>query len=145
MKRIPFLVILGLTGTLVLAACSDDSGPGSSGASDPTEVIEGYVTAYNAQDIDRVMAFFAEDAVLIDGTQRIKGTEAIRAEELRGFGIQAPGGEAYSISNLVLTNNTLTWDNQFKGTAHTCIGTGNEAVIEDGQIVKWTFASIDCD
>lgn len=146
MKRTPFLVMLGLTATLVLGGCGDDNADsGFSRDSDPAEVIEGYVTAYNAQDIDRVMAFFTEDAVLIDGVERIEGTEAIRAEELGGFGVQAPGGEAFSISNLVVTGNTVTFDNHFKGTAHTCVGTGNEAVVDDGQIVEWKFASIDCD
>ena len=144
MKRLLFLVMLVLTGTLVLAACSDDDGSGSSGASDPAEVVEAYVAAYNAQDIDRVMAFFAEDAVKIDGAEQIDGAEAIRAGELAEFEVHAPGGEAYSISNLVVTDNTVTWDHVFKGDAHTCVGTGNEAVVEDGKIVMWTFASIAC-
>jgi hypothetical protein len=146
MKRVLFLVMLVLTGTLVLAACNDDNdGSGSSRAADPAEVVEGYVAAYNAQDIDRVMAFFADNAVIINGTERIEGAEAIRAEELGGFEVHAPGGEAYSISNLVVTDNAVTWDHLFKGTAHTCVGTGDEAVVEDGKIVMWTFASITCD
>ena len=132
--------------SLGLAACSDDNdGTGSPRDSDPAEVVEAYVAAYNAQDIDRVMRFFAGDAVLIDGAERIEGTEAIRAEELGGFPLHAPGGEAYSISNLAVTGNTATWDNRFEGTAHTCVGTGNEAVVEGGKIVMWTFASITCD
>jgi hypothetical protein len=146
MKRTRVMVMLALTATLVLAACSgNDDGSRSSGASDPAEVVEGYVAAYNAQDIDRVMRFFAEDAVLIDGAERIEGTEEIQAEELGGFPLHAPGGEAYSISNLAVTGNTATWDNRFEGTAHTCLGTGNEAVVEGGKIVIWTFASITCD
>ena len=146
MKRVLFFVILVLTGALVLAACGDgDDGTGSSRDADPAEVVEAYVAAYNAQDIHRVMRYFAEDAVLIDGAERIEGTEAIRAEELGGFPLHAPGGEAYSISNLAVTGNTATWDNRFEGTAHTCLGTGNEAVIEGAKIVMWTFASITCD
>ena len=84
MKRVLLLIVV-LTGSLVLAACSDDSdGTGSPRDSDPAEVVEAYVAAYNAQDIDRVMRFFAEDTVLIDGAERIEGTEAIRAEQLGG-------------------------------------------------------------
>jgi hypothetical protein len=146
MKRTRVMVMLALTATLVLAACSgNDDGSRSSGASDPAEVVKGYVAAYYAQDIDRVMRFFAEDAVLIDGAERIEGTEEIQAEELGGFPLHAPGGEAYSISNLAVTGNTATWDNRFEGIAHTCLGTGNEAVVEGGKIVMWTFASITCD
>jgi hypothetical protein len=115
-KRVLFVLGFVRAGTVVLAACSDDSdGTGSSGDSDPAEVVEGYVSAYNAQDIDRVMRLFAEGAVLIDGAERIEGTEAIRAEKLGGFENHAPGGEAYSISNLVVTDNAATWDHLFWG------------------------------
>ena len=92
-----------------------------------------------------MMAFFAEDAVMINGAERTEGAEAIRAELLAEFGVHAPGGEAYSISNLVVSDNTAIWDHLFKGTAHTCVGTGNEAVVEDGKIVMWTFASFTCE
>ena len=147
MKRARVLVMLVLTGALVLAACSgNDDGSRSSGASDPAEVVEGYVAAYNAQDIDRVMAFFAEDAVIINGAEQFEGAEAIRKEELGGFILHAPGGAAYSVSNLVVADNVVTWDRLFKGTAHTCVGTGDKAVVEDGKIVMWTFATpITCD
>lgn len=145
MIRSRFSVIVVLTGTLALAACGDDDGSGSSAASDPAEVVEGYAAAYNARDIDRVMAFFAEDAVIIDGAERIEGTRAIRAEQLGGFEFHVPGGAAYSISNLVVTDNTATWDRRFEGTAHTCVGTGDEAVIENGKIVMWSLPPITCD
>ena len=146
MKQVLSLVMLVLAGTLVLAGCSDDNdGSGSSGTSDPAEVVEGYVAAYNAQDIDRVMAFFAEDAVIIEGAERIEGTEAIRAGQLGEFEVHAPGGEAYSISNLVVTDNVATWDRLFRGIAHTCVGTGDEALVEDGKIVMWTLPPITCD
>ncbi|MBT8241491.1 MAG: hypothetical protein KJN63_09720, partial [Acidimicrobiia bacterium] len=77
--------------------------------------------------------------------ERIEGTAAIRASERASFSVHAPGGEAYSISNLAVTDSTVTWDHLFKGTAHTCVGTGNEAVIEDGKIVMWRFPTIACD
>ena len=144
LRRLLFLVMLGGTGVLVVAACGDD-GSGSSRAGAPGEVVQAYVAAYNAQDIDGVMALFAEDAVIVEGDERIEGAEAIRAGEVAKFEVHAPGGEAYSISNLIVTDNTVTWDHLFKGTAHTCVGTGDEAVVEDGKIVMWTFASFTCD
>lgn len=140
--------MLVLTATLVLAACGgDDDGSGSSGVSDPASVVEGYVAAYNAQDIERVMAFFAEDAVIIGdgGAERVEGAEAIRAEQLGNFDSHAPGGEAYSISNLQATDNVVTWAYVFMGDAHTCVGTGDEAVVEDGEIVTWTRGPGSCD
>ena len=127
LKRLLFPLTPLLTAALVLAACSDGDGSGSSGDLDPAEVVEGYVSAYNAQDIDRVMTFFADDAVIIEGAEGIEGAAAIRAGELAKFEVHAPGGEAYSISNLVVTGDTATWDHVFEGTAHTCVGTGDEA------------------
>jgi hypothetical protein len=83
--------------------------------------------------------------VIVDGRERIGGAGAIRAEELGGFEFHAPGGEAYSISNVVVTDNAVTWDRLFEGIAHTCVGTGDEAVVEDVKIVMWAFASVTCD
>ena len=130
----------------VLAACgggADTSGPRA--MSEPAEIVEGYVAAYNAQDIEGVMSFMADNAVVIQGSDQLEGADVIRNAVLEEFEIHAPGGDAYSISNLVVVGDTATWDHQFKGTAHTCNGTRNVAVIEDGLIVKWTFAYIECD
>lgn len=146
MKQVLCSTVLVLTGPMVLAACGNEPDtPGLRAASDPAGVVEGYVAAYNAQDIDRAMAFFANDAVIIQGTGRFEGADAIRTEVLGEFEIHAPGGDAYSISNLAVAGDTATWDHQFRGAAHTCTGTGNVAVIDDGLIVSWTFASIECD
>ena len=86
--------------------------------------------SFESDDWTGVEPFFAEDAVKLDGAERIDGAEAIRAGELAEFEVHAPGGEAYSISNLVVTDNVVTWDRLFKGPAHTCVGTGDEAVVE---------------
>ena len=152
MARLRLVVGVVLTAMALVAGCGgDDDASNSANASDAAAVVEGYVAAYNAQDIDRVMTFFADDAVIVGaadrfgGAERIEGAAAIRASERVGFSVHAPGGEAYSISNLVVTGNTVTWDHLFRGTAHTCIGTGNEAVVEEGKIVVWTFASISCE
>ena len=116
-----------------------------------SDTIRAFLDAFNARDLDRVMSFFADDAVILGagarfgGAERIEGAAAIRASERRSFSVHAPGGDAYSISNLTVTGNTVTWDHRFKGTAHTCVGTGNEAVVEDGKIVLWKFPSISCD
>lgn len=146
MKHVLALIILAVIGLPLLAACDGEGNvSGSEASSDPADVIEGYVTAYNAHDIDGAMAFFAEDAVIIQGTDRFVGADAIRDAVLGEFEIHAPGGDAYSMSNLAITENTATWDHLFKGVAHTCTGTGNQAVIDSGLIVTWTFAFIECD
>jgi hypothetical protein len=144
MKQVLRLVEFVLLGFIVVAACSSGTTE-LMVAPDPEQVVEGYVAAYNAQDIDRVMAFVADDAVIIQGSDRLEGTDVIRTEILGEFEIHAPGGDAYSITNLVVAGDTATWDHEFKGVAHTCTGTGNVAFIDEGLIVTWTLASIDCD
>ena len=98
-----FLVLAGL---LLLVGCSSEAE--SQEPSDPAEVIKGYVAAYNAHDIDRAMKYFADDAVYVQGTDRFEGAVAIRAEVLLEFEVHAPGGDAYSISNLVVDGDTVS-------------------------------------
>lgn len=151
MTRSGLLLWLAFAAPVLSAACGQEEGSDSTTPSDPAAVVEGYVAAYNARDIDRVMTFFDDEAVIVGvearggGSDRIEGAAAIRAGTLDEFTVHAPGGEAYSISNLVVTGNAVTWDHLFTGIAHTCLGAGNEAVIEHGKIVVWTFASVSCE
>ena len=50
-------------------------------------LVESYVAAYNAQDFDTILAFFAEDATMEDpvGAPPATGLEAIRALYAAGF------------------------------------------------------------
>jgi hypothetical protein len=76
------------------------------------------------------------------------GSRALRRSGKKnsvGSNFTLRGGEAYSISNLVVTDNAATWDRLFKGVAHTCVGTGAEAVVEYGKSVMWTLPPITCD
>jgi hypothetical protein len=59
------LVVLSVAGGV--AACGDDSETGSAESTgSPTEVLEAYRVAYNAADMDGVMALFTDESVLVD-------------------------------------------------------------------------------
>jgi len=47
----------------------------------PTEIVQGQLDAYNAQDIDGYMAFFSEDCLVADlnGAVTLRGAAEIRA------------------------------------------------------------------
>ena len=74
-------------------------------------------------------------------------TELARSGEFHGRFPQFPeGSDAYPISIVQVTGTTVIWDNTFRGDVHNCADTGNEAVVKDGKIVMWTFASSsECD
>ncbi len=99
MMRSRLLLRLVLAAPFLVVACGGDDGSNATTGSDPAAVVEGYVAAYNAWDIDRVMTFFAEDAVVVGGEERVGGGEriegavAIRAGTLDEFTVHAPGGE----------------------------------------------------
>jgi len=48
---------------------------------DPTQVVQEFIDAFNARDVDRVVGYFSADAVMQDdaGTVFAQGEEAIRA------------------------------------------------------------------
>jgi hypothetical protein len=124
-----------LLAVLAIGACGGDD-------ADPGETVQAYIDAYNIRDIDAVMAVFADDAVITNHpfASRIEGAEAIRSLQVDDF--QAAGSDnAYEISDLEVSGDTVTWNHVW---LDRCTGTGNEAVVENGKIVSWEFASVSC-
>jgi len=123
---------------LMLGACAEDgSGPG-----DPAAVVEDYIDAYNAGDIEAVMALFSERSVVIGhpfepgSTAGLDAIRALQVEDRTGAASDNP----YTISNVEVTGATVSWDHvwtQDSGTNFCQIG--NDAVIEDGKFVTWTW------
>lgn len=110
---------------------------------DPAAVIEAYVRAYNADNVDAVMAWFSEDAAVTDhpgGLADAVGADAIRRLTItdRSWAAQS---DPYEISNLNTDGDTVTWDHTWTNNngEHFCAD-GNRAVITDGLIVSWTYA-----
>jgi ketosteroid isomerase-like protein len=127
---------------LILAACGND------GSSDPAAVVEGYVAAYNAGDVDAVVAFYVEDAVITGHpfATRTQGSGAIRDLMVRDIAASDKSGESYEVSNVQVKGDTVTWEHLWKsGAGIECVGTGNNAEVLDGKIASYTFApDVDC-
>ena len=128
---------------VLIAACGDDDGHAT--GSDPAGVIEDYVTAYNDGDIDAVMALFTDGSV-ITGHPWVasqSGLDEIRRilEEDRAAAADA---DAYSISNVEVSDDTVTWDHVWTRSdgVERCVD-GHTAVVAGGKIVSWAWPETD--
>ncbi|MDJ0962271.1 MAG: nuclear transport factor 2 family protein [Acidimicrobiia bacterium] len=127
------LLLLIASLALVMCACGGDA--------DPEAVIEMYIEAYNAGDVDAVMELFTEDAVI---TAHPFGDHN-GAAEIRALHVdQANGVNAYTISNLTTNGDTVMWDHVWKSSdgGEFCVE-GHQAVIESGKITSWTWPPTD--
>ena len=137
----PILVMI-----LVVAACgsSEDDASATTASDDPAATIEDYRTAYNAGDVDGVMALFSEESVMTGNSFfESAGLTEIRAVWVEDINAAATE-DAYTISNVEVTGNTVTWDQVWIGRdgEQACLE-GQSAVIEDGKILLWTWSSRD--
>lgn len=137
--------VIVLATAVALAACSNDAADGS--PDDPPATIEAYVEAYNAGDIDGVMALFSEDSVVSRSPlDPHPGGESQGLAEIRELHVVDMGAaadqDAYTISNVEVSGNTMRWDHVWVNEAGSSYcGTGNSAVVEGGTILSWTFAA----
>lgn len=104
---------------------------GGAADSEEAKVIEAYETAWNAQDIDGVMAFYAEDAVEKNGLGTFTGQSPIR-DVLN----QAMKTFTMDCKNYKLNGTTLTYDCVLTSysTGSNVVTETYEAVIENGKI-----------
>jgi uncharacterized protein (TIGR02246 family) len=119
---------------LILAACGGDD-------VDPAAVIEDYTAAYNAGDIDAVMALFSEESVVTGHPFALEseGLTAIRAVQVEDIAAAATEN-AYTISNVRVIGNTVTWDHVWiSAEGGRFCQQGHSAVVEDGKITSWTW------
>lgn len=73
------------------------------GGMTPAEIAQGQLDAYNAQDLDGYMAFFAEDCVIADlnGAVTMRGAAEIRARYAQTFA-QYPENHARLVHRMVI-------------------------------------------
>ena len=71
------LVLVGLSSFALLACAQESSGGTATVEVDPA--IMCYVNAINAEDLDALVGCFAPDALIVDVSREISGSDAIRA------------------------------------------------------------------
>lgn len=111
--------------------------------------LETFVAHYNADDVDSLMALFAEESVVIGHPEQhlvgapfineSRGLEAIR--ELWAADLVGSDGEnPLTISSVEVTADTVVWDHTYVDAdgVRRC-AYGNVAEIENGTIVSWTW------
>ena len=129
-----------MVAVLAVAACGGD-------AVDPAAVIEDYAAAYNAGDIDAVMALFSEESVVRGHpfATESTGLDAIRTVQIADIAAAA-SVDAYAISNVQVAGDTVTWDHVWEnGEGSFFCQQGHTAVVEDGAIKSWTWPDDDFD
>jgi hypothetical protein len=110
----------------------------------PGATIASYTTAYNSGDIDAVMAVYTENSVVYGhpGTSEAAGLTAIRTMETADLSAAASTDNPYSISNVEVDGDTVTWDQVWVNyDDNDWCREGQSAVIKDGKILTWTWSS----
>ena len=148
-----YLIVL-VVAVGLLGACGSDE-------ADPAAAIEAYGEAFNAGDLDAVMALFSEASVVVDHWRAADSpfraaSPLLAGEALGPFFIESLGGadlveavppdaeavpeNALRISNVEVSGNTVTWDEVYtSGVGFRICSDGVTAVIEDGTIMTWTY------
>jgi hypothetical protein len=125
MKKLIVLTLLLISGSfLLLTACSP-------AGADPQAVVDGYMEAFMADDLDKAMSYFADDAVFnavnVDseyvGQERISNYVQFKMKQITGM----------ELRNLAVDGNTVTWEASQDRTT-TPIEIAYSAIIEDGKI-----------
>ena len=150
---IRFRVVAGvLVAVLVLAGCSDDDS-GDAAGSDPAAVLAAYQEARNSGDMDALMAFYSDDAVVTNAPfdsistgedePVATGVDEIRALESERPSFQRPE-DATEFINVQVSGNRVTFDQTFFNDEEECFGdSGNEVTIEDGKITLYAWGPED--
>lgn len=105
--------------------------------------LDGFVAAYNANDIETVMTYFVPESEIRDlpAAGDAGGLDAIRTA-LAEHRAQAAASEPYLFTNATNRGFSLSWDHTWvDATGQQWCGTGNTASIAGGKILTLTYAS----
>jgi ketosteroid isomerase-like protein len=135
------VIIVAVGAAVVLNRPSDEVSPAAAG------VLADYEDARNSGDVDAVMAFYAEDAVVVghplDSDGLAMGLIEIHRLENRVPRIQgSTGGIEYT--EMVVSGNTVTFNTTFHNSEGDCFGeAGHRVTVENGRITRWVGGSAD--
>ena len=143
--KIRLVIAVVMTVALVAAGCSSE---GDDPASDPAAVVADYLEVWNAEDVEAVMVFYADDAV-IEGHPSdpdgglATGQSEILVIETRLDGFQGETGTMEYL-NMEVSGDTVTFDNIFINGSGQCFSsTGSVYTVEDGKIVLLVWGDTD--
>ncbi len=140
-------MIIVLVGLAVVLLNQGDDNPAADAS--PEEVLADYAAARNSGDVDGVIEFYAEDAVVenhpLDDDGIATGTAEIRALEEQMPGIQG-SGDGVEFLDMVVSGNTVTFNAMFfrrgaeadSSVIQGCSGSKDHQVtVEDGKITLY--------
>lgn len=140
-------LIIGTIGFLVLQedpqATADEPVAPVETATDPASILDAYIAAYNDKDIDAVMELFTEESVVAGHPYSTTGSEtgldAIRTFQRIDM-TAAAEEDAYTISNVEVSGDTVTWDHVWiDDQGQQFCKYGMSASVDDGKFVLFTF------
>ena len=140
-------MVIVLVGLAVFLVNQGDDNPAAGQPSDPGQVLADYAAARNSGDVDGVIEFYAEDAVVEnhpgdDDDGVATGTAEIRALEEQVPAIQG-SGDGIELIDVGVSGNTVTFDTRFfrrgaeadSSVIPFCGGArDNQVTVEDGKI-----------
>ena len=132
---------------IVMALVLTAVGCSSTSNDDPESVLRAYEAARNSGDVDAVIEFYAEDAVVKDSPVG-EGGIANGKDEIRSIEAQIPEiqGSTGGIEFLDMTvsGNTVTFNHKFLTADGDCFGgTGDQVTIEDDKITLYDWGTDD--
>jgi limonene-1,2-epoxide hydrolase len=112
---------------------------------DPTRVIDEYIAAINAHDVEKALQFVAEDAVYSPEGNQIKGKEEIRQfieDNLAQLVSVERVGEYKVDGERVSWTERGLFKNPFPGGTPIEVVTDLEAIVQNGKIVSLTGTKV---
>ena len=117
-------LILTLTLAALLAACAP--------AATPTSIVQRYIEALNAKQLDTAMTFVADDAVFVNPYGTFRGKDAVRAS----LQLVMDDGVTFAYNNYRESNGRVVYDYKvFVNGEQVEVGTDGLNIVRDGKIV----------
>lgn len=140
-------LIMGTIGFLILQddpqATAEEPVAPIEAPTDPASTLDAYIAAYNDKEIDTVMELFTEESVVTGHPYSTTGSEA-GLDAIRSFQridmAAAAEEDAYTISNVEVSGNNVTWDHLWlDDQGQQFCKFGMSAIVEDGKFVVFDF------
>jgi uncharacterized protein (TIGR02246 family) len=106
----------------------------------PTATVQGQLDAYNAQDLDAYMAFFADDCVIadLDGAVTMQGAAAIRSRYAQVFA-QYPENRAELLHRITIGSTVIDHEDVARTAGGERFQVAAIYAVRDGKIARVDF------